>query len=818
MNSFFRSIFLSAVICAASVSAMGQDINSLSSGNLKTLNVDELSDEQIGKLVKQFEESGYSEQQVEILARARGASETQIAKLRQRIADYKSGEGQSENIGKIDRNRDDLLSNKGTSFDPFTNLYQKKEETKVNGLPIFGLSFFKNENLTFEPSLNVPTPKDYQLGAGDQIIIDVWGASEQTYQLTISPEGSIVVPNIGPIYLNGLSIERADLRIKSRLKSIYSTLGSNTFAQISLGQIRTISVNVIGEVERPGSYEMSSFATAFNALYSAGGPNESGSLREIKIFRGGNLVSTLDAYQFLVFGEGQNTKLQDQDVVLVKPYVNRIEIAGEVKRPAIYESILGESFEQALNFAGGFNSNAYKKSVSVRRNLENRKTVETINGEQFASFVLQDGDKIDIGVIQNQFVGRIRLEGAINHPGEFELKEGMMLSEAIELADGFRADAFMNRAIIIRQNDDLSLTSVAFSPQELISGSNDVPLHSEDLIKIQSIYDLQEDFTISIRGEVQKPGEYAFVEGMTVENLIYLANGFKETATKSSVEVARRVTEDQEGSNSISELFNLPISEDLKLSSEDKLFTLMPFDLIVVRKSPYYENQVIVEVEGEVLYPGKYALNTKYDRISDIIKRAGGYTDEAYPKGGTLIRETEYFDEAQASEVKRLRIQSLGKLDSTTAEGSFSINKKEAIAIKLDEINRNPGSTIDLILKEGDVISVPKELQTIRVRGEVYFPNNLIYEKKMGFKEYLALSGGHTQDAKLTNAYVIYPNGSAKIVKNFLWFKWYPKIEQGSEIIVPGKQERRKLSPQEIIGITSGIGTIALIINNLTTK
>ncbi len=301
MNRCILKIFLLLIICFFSAQLVGQDFNA-------NTNIDDLSDAQIGNLVKQFEESGYSEQQVEILARARGASETQISKLRQRIAEYKSQSGQTSNIGSIDRSRSDSE----TTFDPFSAL-GGKNNTSDSGLPIFGQSFFNNKNLTFEPSLNIPTPKDYQLGAGDQIIIDVWGASEQTYQLTISPEGSINIPNIGPIYLNGLSIDRADARIKARLKSIYSTLGDNTHAQISLGQLRTISVNVIGEVERPGTYQMSSFGTAFNALYLAGGPNNNGSFREIKIFRGGQLITTLDTYQFLIFGKGQNIKLQDQD-------------------------------------------------------------------------------------------------------------------------------------------------------------------------------------------------------------------------------------------------------------------------------------------------------------------------------------------------------------------------------------------------------------------------------------------------------------------------------------------------------------------------
>lgn len=816
MKSFLHFLLMFILVFIISIPTNGQDLSSLADTNLKTLNVDNLSEEELGKLIKQIDESGYSEQQIEILAKARGASDTQIAKLRDRIATYQARNSQVSNIEDISRSRDKLRDDNSTSFDPFISLYELNIEGKKSSeLMIFGQSFFRNQNLTFEPNLNIPTPKDYQLGAGDQLIIDIWGNSEKTYQLTISPEGSIVIPKIGPVYLNGLSIERADARIKTRLKSIYSGLGDNTFAQVSLGQLKTISVNVMGEVERPGTYQISSFGTAFNALYLSGGPNDNGTLREIKVFRGGKLFSTLDAYKFLIDGEGDNIKLQDQDMIIVNPYIQRVTISGAVKRKAAFEMLKGESFEDLLSFAAGFTSKAYKKSISLRRNLDNTKTVQTISQDQFKSFIVQDGDAVEVGIIQNQFVGRVRVEGAVNHPGEFELAEEMTLSKLVNLADGLRADAFMNRAVIIRQNEDLSLTSIAFSPQDLINGSYDLTLQSEDVVKIQSKYDLQEEFKITISGEVQKPGDYPFVNGMTVENLIYLANGFKETASKSAVEIARRIN-DEKQANSISELTILPINKDLKLSTKDEKFELEPFDLIIVRKSPYYKDQIIVEIEGEVVYPGKYVLKTKYDRISDIIQRAGGFTPDSYPKGGTLIRETEYFDEAQASEVKRLRIVNLGKLDTTTSQGSFSINKRESIAIKLDEISSKPGSSIDLILKEGDIISIPKELQTVRVRGEIYFPNNIIYNKRIGFKEYISLSGGHTREARINDAYVIYPNGSAKIVKNFLWFKWYPKVEQGSEIVIPAKPEKRKLSPQEIIGITSGIGTIALIISNLT--
>ena len=391
--------------------------------NLANVNVDELSDEQIQKLIDQAESSGYSEQQLIVLAQARGMSSAQISKLQQRIQKIQSGSTSNsggENSGdrsRVSPNQSDLISDKGASFDPFGTIYSKDTINDSDDLKVFGLDFFKNPNIMLESSLNIATPAEYQIGPGDQIIIDVWGASEQNYQLQVSPEGSIIIPNLGPIYLNGLSLEKAESRIKSRLKNIYSTLGQNTFAQISLGQIRTVSVNVLGEVERPGTYQVSSFTTAFNALYSAGGPTRNGSFRNIGIYRSGKEIAVLDAYNFLIKGAGQNIMLQDQDVIMVKPYESRVSVRGEIKRPAYYEIIESETLSDLLTFAGGFSGRAYKKSISIRRNLENRKTVVTVLSNNYSQAVLQDGDDLEVGEIQNQFEGRIRIEGAVNHPG-----------------------------------------------------------------------------------------------------------------------------------------------------------------------------------------------------------------------------------------------------------------------------------------------------------------------------------------------------------------------------------------------------------------
>lgn len=802
----------------------GHFINAqISSQNLQNVNVDDLSDDQIQKYVEQAAASGYSTQQLEVMAKARGMSEANLEKLRQRINQLKSSFSSNTSAKDINRLREqsELLDEDEKSligsadlnpFDAFSN----DTDVKDGELPYYGMDFFKSSSSTFAPSLNVPTPKNYLLGPGDQVVIDVWGASEQTYQLEISPDGNIIIPNLGPIFLNGLDVNQADLRIKSRLKKIYSTLGENTFSQLSLGQLRTINVHVVGEVKKPGTYQLSSFATVLNALYSAQGPIESGTLRDIQIFRNGSLFSTIDLYDFLIYGKVENTKLMDEDIILVKPYLNRVSIEGEIKRPAFYEIRDGENFQNLLDFAGGFTSSAFTKNISFQRNLDNQKTVISLKKEEFGSELLKSGDKIVVSPIRDLFINRVTIEGAVNHSGEYSIESNLKLSQLIRMADGFSPDVFLNRAVVIRQNPDFTLTTISFSPRELLAGNYDLELKSEDIVKISTIFDLREDWTVSIQGEVQVPGDYTYSENMTIEDLVFLADGFKETAAKSFVEVARRINSKVENENKIADLYTFSISEDLKIDEQDAKFVLKPFDLIVIRKSPYYLEQEVVEIEGEVLYPGKYVLNSKTERISDLIKRAGGFTKEAFPSGGSLIRETEYYDEGSAALVKKLRIQALDNQDSTALKGTFDINRAEGIAIELNKIAKNPGGKEDIILRDGDIISIPKELQTVRVRGEVYFSSNVVYEPTFSLRYFVNMSGGFTEKAKKSKAYVVYANGSAQRTKNFLWFNDFPKVEPGAEIIIPRKPDRRRLSPGEVISLATGVGTLAIIINNLT--
>lgn len=821
-----------------------QDLNI---NNISSINIDDLSDAQIQKFISKVEESGYSEDQLIMMAKSRGMSEMQIQKLRSRIMQVRSSKTASTEQGStmtnlrqsklVQEKEEEEEGNEKLALDPndpFFNLLG--DSTDVDeGLQIFGMKFFENSQLTFEPGLNMPTPKNYVIGPGDEMIVDIWGASEQTYQLMVSPEGSIRVPNLGPIYVSGLTVETAKSKVISRLKKIYSTIGRGSNADVTLGQIRSTNVHVIGAVKKPGTYTLSSFGTAFNALYSAGGPTEDGSFRQIEVYRSRELVSTLDAYKFLIEGTGENITLQDQDVVIVRPYTNRIIFDGEVKNPAIYEIKDGETFQDLLLYSGGYTDKAYRGVVNLRRIDKNFKTVKSIDVDSVGNFNMKNGDEIFVSKITNEFVDRVTIEGPVMNPGEYELRKGMTLLELINKADGLKGDTFMERGVIIRQNSDFSLTSTAFDPKKILNGEESVVLENNDIVKFQSIYDLREEYHILVEGEVQRPGKYSYAKGMTVENLIFLAGGFKESASKSFVEVARRINPDSaKDFNNTAEIFNFNISKNLSLSAEASNFTLEPFDLVVIRRSPYFDDQEVIRIEGEVKYPGMYALDQKDERISSVLKRAGGLTDFAYSKGATLIRRTEFYippefitedeegnvvvtemDGQDAAKIRREDLTYLFKKDTLFSDSAQIFRQRESIGIELDRVLKNPGGKYDLILREGDILSIPRELQTVRVRGEVLYPSNVRHDDNYGFKRFIASAGGFDQEAKKSKSYIIYANGLSAQTKSFLFFRSYPKVEPGAEIVVPRKPERTPLTAQAWVAMASSVATLALVIDRL---
>ncbi|MFO7826010.1 MAG: SLBB domain-containing protein [Cyclobacterium sp.] len=841
--------------------------------DIQNVKVDELSDAQIEQFIRRAESSGMNEAQLEAMARERGMPASEVNKLRQRIQSLRSGAG--NRTSSTGRDRQGLREVTGNDYDPnvFDSLRRSDPyfDLSPHQKKIFGFTLFHNKQLDFSPNLNLPTPPQYVLGTGDQLLVDIYGASQMSYDWTVSPEGSVFVPNVGPIEVGGASVEAARSRIKNALQKIYSGLAGanpNTFMQLRVGNIRSIQVTLAGELRKPGSYTLPSFASVFNALFMAGGPNENGSFRNIQIYRGSKLIDEVDIYDFLISGNQEgNIILQDQDLVIVPSFQNRVEIEGPVRRPGLFEIKGNESIQDLIKFAGGFKSEAYKPMITVRRATESQMKVDNVYDRDYESFAVKDGDQYIVGEILKRYENRVQISGAVYRPGEFALREGMSLTELIERAEGLRGDAFRNRATLYRTQEDFTLEILSVDIGAVLDGTApDLTLKREDILNVPSIYDLKEEFYVKISGEVNRTGVFQYGENMTVGDLIIKAKGFKESATNSVIEIASRVKDDQTGK--IAAVNTISVNENLTLREEEKNFKLSPFDHVFVRKSPGFEMEKVAEVEGEVVYPGKFALEKRDERISDVLKRAGGLNQFAYPKGATLIRRTEYYAkdgeenqklenlesllrnldrdstvenaEAERQLLERLerrvtliKEEKLKKRESSQEMESFAedrytflegadssvmeiaFREQELIGIELEKILEQPGSKYDLILQEGDVISVPKVLQTVRMRGEVLYPTTARYEEVRGFRNYISRAGGFTEEARKGRSYVIYANGDVKRTNKFLFFTFFPKIEPGAEIIVPKKPERTPLSVQAWIGMASSLATLAILVDRL---
>jgi len=828
--------------------------------DIQNVKVDNLSDAQLEQLIKRAESSGMSEQQLEAMARERGMPATEVAKLRTRINQIRSGGGSNaatfggEDLGREGITEEVTVREEG----PKLNEQQKK---------IFGYSLFRNSKLSFSPNLNVPTPMNYTLGAGDQVLIDVYGASQQRYDQTINNEGMIFIPNIGPINLAGLSVEAATSRLKSTFTNIYSGLAGsnpNTFLQVRVGNIRSIQVAIIGEVYGPGNYTLSSFSTVFNALYAAGGITENGSFRAIKVYRENRLFAALDIYDFLINADqSKNIRLQDNDVIMIPPVQKRVEVQGPLRRPGLFEIANDETLSDLIAFAGGFTSIAYPSRAIVYRTTEKELKVENIQDLQFENFIPKQGDNFIFGEILNRYENRMQISGALMRPGTFALEPGMGIRDLVNKAEGLREDAFINRATLYRTRPDFSLEIVAIDIGAVVRGEeDDIILQREDVLNIPSIYDLREEYYVIISGEVNRPGAFAFGENMRVADLVLRAGGFKESATASQIEIARRVKDDVSGK--LAEIFHIDIDKNLKISGDNADMVLTPFDHVIVRRSLGFQRERLVRVEGEVFFPGEYSIAHANERISDLLKRSGGLNQFAYPKGATLIRRNEFFDgpsenvikSKNLSEVKLnalsdrkdnteaekillsridqkiierggdlsdksgglliddFRKETIESLVNEEGEETIRIKTKEMIGINLSEIMANPGGANDLIIQEGDVLSIPKQLQTVRMRGEVLFPTTSRYRENAGFKSYISRAGGFTDRSRKKRSYVVYANGDVRRTTNFVFFKIYPVIEPGSEIIVPAKPDREPMSIQGWLAIATSLATFGLLVNN----
>ncbi|WP_176723311.1 SLBB domain-containing protein [Roseivirga misakiensis] len=835
--------------------------------DLKSIRVDDLSDEQILGYIRQAEEKGLTQSQLEDLARQRGVSESEISKLRRRIERLRGGLSIDPSTSSNSRNlsRTTQLVTQEDVFGALSG--QELPDLTENQKRIFGFDLFQTESLTFAPNLNLPTPENYVLGPQDVLIVDMWGATQQYLELELSSEGTVRPENLSPIYVNGLTIEKASEKIIARLSEVNSGLKSvngappSIFYQVSLGNIRTINVNVVGEVARPSLYALPSLATVYTALHAAGGPTENGTFRDIRLIRDNKLVSSIDIYSFLTDGiRSGDQHLKNGDVIIVKPYKSRVEMEGKIKRPGLYELKQDERFEDLMKYTGGFTSEAFKATVTVKRNGDKEREIIDVDTEEFESFMPRDGDLIEVSGILDRFSNRVIIDGAVFREGEYQLTDGLTLKQLIDKAGGLRGDAYLQRATVYRTGEDFSQSTLPFDLGALNDGSiPDVPLLREDVVRITSIYDLREEYLVQISGEVQEEGVWPFFNQMTVKDLIVLAQGLKESASGALVEISRR--NKNSSSNSTAEIIRLSIDEELSIKGEDDEMILEPFDQVYIRKSPGYTVQQQVMVEGEVVAPGLYTISRKDERISDILERAEGLTQYGDAKGAILIRKTEFSDAKSNDEISQEYLQQLRQkvlndetelknisqvrlierldkignkasantdddrvgskfkkelIEDITEQDSLIknivIQDNEPVAIDLDRILQQPGSKFDLIVRPGDVISIPGKLETVRVAGEVTSPLNVRFDSEYSFKDYIFQSGGFLQTAKRGRSYVQYPNGERKGVRRFLFFKKYPKIEPGSTIFVSRKPERNGMSAQAWIGIGSGLATIGLVV------
>ncbi|GEO11621.1 SLBB domain-containing protein [Segetibacter aerophilus] len=771
----------------------------------------DVTEEQLTQIKSYLSKNNLSAQQAYDLLLARGMSQAEATTLRGRL-EVIGNSGSSGNTSLPEEN-----SRGGERRVSDTS---NKTIQVVNPRKIFGLEIFNNGVLSFEPNISIATPVGYVIGPNDEININIFGYQEAKYNLKVGPEGDINIPYVGVMYVAGLTIEQATARIKSRLSNAgYANIKTGlTKVSVTIGRIRSIKVTILGEAKKPGTYTLPSLATAFNALYLSGGPTEMGSMRNIEIVRNGRVAGILDIYDFLVKADQRaNLLLQDQDVIRIPAYKVRVSLEGEVKRTGLFEMKANESLQTLLEFAGGFSDSAYTASITGYKVTDVENRIIDIAQNQFATYKPGRSESFVVKKILGRFINRVTISGAVYLPGDYELTEGMTLKELINKARGLKQDAYNGRGLILRSREDLTPEYLSFSPIEVVrEASSNLVLRPNDRVTISSVGQLRENTTVSINGEVRNTGEYPFVENMSLKDLILLAGGFTDAAIPQRIEVARRLKTDSFNISDIkvSEVFNITSLNDLQERGSD--IKLQSYDAVIVRKNPAYQPQISVSVEGEVPYPGAYVLKNKNDRISDVIKRAGGLTLQAYEQGGYVTRRN------NKTLINELNSQKINTIQETLKDTSRFVEQQverkfDQIAIDLTTILASPGSKNDLVLEEGDIITIPKEKMDVRISGQVLFPTRVVYQEKLDLKDYLGRAGGVSENARKSKIYVLYPNGNAAKTSHFLFFRSYPKITPGSEVIVPKKHEveRRRLSTGEVIGITTAITSFAGVLISL---
>ncbi len=769
----------------------------------------QMSDEQILQDIRNYSNAGMTQEQIYLELTKKGVTVDQIQRLKERYGNRQelatpASAGLMQEAG---RTPEVVIAPRGPGA----------EELVPQENRIFGQDFFSTHHLTFEPNMNMPTPANYILGPGDEIIIDIWGNSELNVRYTIAPDGHITVPGLGRIQLSGMRVDQATAHLRNAFSSIYSDLDSpqpRTFLAISVGNVRTIRVNVMGEVVTPGTYTLSSFASAFHALYAAGGINRIGSLRTIRVFRAGKTEAVVDIYEYLMHGnDAGDITLRDGDIIKVDPYGVLAQITGEVKRPMWYEMKENETLDDLIRFAGGFRGEAYKENVQLRRKGTSEMEVYTVNALQFPDFRMHDGDQITVGNILTRFANRVAIEGAVMRPGSYAIGDDIKtVGDLVKKAQGPREDAFLSRALLYREKADLTPIVESVDVEALLQNRiPDIALRKNDRLFVPSVISLLDNFTVYVGGEVREPGTYAYADNMSIEDVIVQAGGLRESASTARIDVYRRIKKPASTTDSevTGEAFSFSLENGLIIRG-DKSFTLEPFDEVFVRRSPGYEPQQNVTIAGEVLFGGQYTKLTKDERLSSLVNRAGGLTRFAYPKGARLRRQLTEAEQRRMREALMAKISIQG--DSTLRENPNLLANvdlsSQYVGIDLEKALKKPGSEDDIVLREGDVLSVPIYNPTVRISGGVLYPNMVTYNKKKNLDDYVKLAGGYSRLAMKGKAFVIYMNGQVATGRR-------AKIEPGCEIVIPEKPERPRMSFPEILGISNSIATLGLIITNL---
>ena len=804
------------------VASLNAQVGNTNNVDVTSVNVDNLTDTQLQTAWARAQAQGYSIDQFVAMARARGMQEAQAMKLRQRLMQLGNAT-QSTTKGATSTDKMRKPADEEDIFGYSGNEPKEKAPQPQKNNEIFGMDFFKNPKISFTPNLNMATPENYQVGPGDELLVEVWGATEGNFKQKVDAEGNIFLNGVGRIHVAGLSFSEVKAKINSFLKRIYSGISApdGSYAKIYTGvtitQVRTVKVNIIGEVMVPGTYSLSSLSTVLNALYACGGPSESGSFREISLVRGGKKIANFDIYDFLINGsEKGNLGLQDQDVIIVPPYKNRVWVEGQVKRKGFYEMLNSETLANLVSFFGGFTSDAFTNTLVLERIKEAKREVKEIDFSEISKLKMQNGDRLKVHAITNEYQNRLSIGGAVYQPGVYEYKEGMTALDLLNRANGVKKDASLNRGLIFRTENRVDYQTLSFSVKDLIENKHNITLKDNDSLYIFYKDALQYKKFVKVEGAVNKPQELSYMENMTVEDAISLAGGLSNGADPSVIEVFR---ETNDGNfEKLSQAFKVSSNNELK--SEGEAMVLQPNDVVSVRYIKGFTPLQTVSVMGEVLYPGVYSIQSKNEHISDLLERVGGFTPFAYKEGATLVRKKTEEGEIQQEDF----LDELISQESTSAESSKSLKKvakktnEYRIGIDVSKILKHKHSKYDLLLNEGDMLLIPSERQTVEIRGEVLAPSMVRFQKGQSLRQYIDQAGGFSNRAKKRSIYVLYANGSIKSTRNSLFFKNYPELAPGAIIIVPSKPEKKQMSTGETVGIISAITTMGVLIYNVITK